>query len=186
MLYDLVLKNRSYRRFDESFEITEETLLDMCSYARITPNAMNRQVFKFHLTPSGDECEKVFSTLAWAGYIKDGTPVSGERPSAYITIVNDNSLGKGNIMDFGIIAQTILLRAAELGLGGCMIGSVKRPEINKLLSLPEQYEVMLVIALGKPIETVVIDEAVKGETRYWRDEERVHHVPKRPLSELII
>ena len=186
MLYDLVLKNRSYRRFDESFEITEETLRELCSYARITPSGANRQFFKFRLTPSGEECEKVFSTLAWAGYIKDGTPVSGERPGGYITIVNDDTLGKGNVMDVGIMAQTILLRAAEIGLGGCMIGSIKRKELSDILGLPEACEIMLVIALGKPVETVVIEDAVDGEIKYWRDEERVHHVPKRPLSELII
>ena len=186
MLYDLVLKNRSYRRFDESFGITEETLRELCSYARITPSGANRQFFKFRLTPSGDECREVFPTLAWAGYLTDGTPIEGERPSAYITIVNDNTLGTGNIMDVGIMAQTILLRAAEMGLGGCMIGSIKRGELSKVLSLSEDYEIKLVIALGKPVETVVIDEAKDGEIKYWRDEARVHHVPKRPLSELII
>ena len=186
MLYDLVLKNRSYRRFDESFEITEETLRELCSYARITPSGANRQFFKFRLTPSGEEGEKVFSTLAWAGYIKDGTPVHGERPSGYITIVNDDTLGKGNVMDVGIMAQTILLRAAEMGLGGCMIASIKRKELSDILGLSDTYEIMLVIALGKPEETVVIEDAVNGEIKYWRDEERVHHVPKRPLSELII
>ncbi len=186
MLYDLVLKNRSYRRFDESFELSEEMLRELCSYARITPSAANRQFFKFRLTPSGEECGKVFSTLAWAGHLKDGTPVTGERPSGYITIVNDDMLGKGNVMDVGIMAQTILLRAAEMGLGGCMIGSIKRKELSGILGLPETCEIMLVIALGKPVETVVIEESVDGEIKYWRDEERVHHVPKRPLSELII
>ena len=186
MLYDLVEKNRSYRRFDESFEITEETLRELCSYARITPSGANRQFFKFRLTPSGEECKSVYPTLAWAGYLKDGAPPEGERPTAYITIVNDDSLGKGNVMDVGIMAQTILLAAAEKGLGGCMLGSIKRGELKEILSLSEDHEIMLVIALGKPIEKVVIDEAVDGDIKYWRDEERVHHVPKRPLSELII
>ncbi len=186
MLHDLVLKNRSYRRFDESFEISEDILRELCSYARITPSGANRQFFKFCLTPSGEECEKVFPTLAWAGYIKDGTPSVGERPSAYITIVNDNTLGTGNTIDIGIMAQTILLRAVELGLGGCMLASIKRPELRDVLSLSENHEIMLVIALGKPIEEVVLETAVDGDIKYWRDENRVHHVPKRPLDELII
>jgi len=186
MLYDLVLNNRSYRRFDESFEITEDTLRELCSYARITPSGANRQFFKFKLTPTGDECSRVFPTLAWAGYLENGTPISGERPTAYITIVNDDTLGTGNVMDVGIMAQTILLRAAEMGLGGCMIGSIKRKELKEILSLPDSYDIKLVIALGKPVEKVVIEEAIDGDIKYWRDEERVHHVPKRPLSELII
>ncbi len=186
MLYDLVLKNRSYRRFDEAFEISEETLRELCSYARITPSGANRQFFKFRLTPSGEECERVFPTLAWAGYLENGAPVSGERPSAYITIVNDNALGKGNLMDVGIMAQTILLRATELGLGGCMLGSIKRSELKDILALSDDHEIMLVIALGKPVETVVIEDAIDGDIKYWRDDERVHHVPKRPISELIL
>ena len=186
MLYDLVEKNRSYRRFDESFEISEETLRELCSYARITPSGANRQFFKFRLTPSGDECNKVFPTLAWAGYLKDGAPVDGERPTAYITIVNDDALGTGNVMDVGIMAQTILLRATELGLGGCMIGSIRRPELKEVLGLSESHSISLVIALGKPVEKVVIEDAKDGDIKYWRDEERIHHVPKRPLSELII
>jgi len=186
MLYDLVLKNRSYRRFDESFEISEETLRELCSFARVTPSGANRQFFKFRLTPTGEECEKVFPSLAWAGYLEDGTPASGERPSAYITIVNDDTLGTGNVMDVGIMAQTILLRAAEMGLGGCMIGSIRRNELKETLALSDNYDIKLVIALGKPVEKVVIEDAVDGEIKYWRDEERVHHVPKRPLDELII
>ena len=186
MLYDLVLKNRSYRRFDENFKIGEDVLRELCEYARITPSGANRQFFKFRLTPSGDECEKVFPTLAWAGYIKDGTPQVGERPGAYITIVNDNSLGTGNVIDVGIMAQTILLRATELGLGGCMIASVKRDELRDVLSLPETCEISLVIALGKPTEEVVLETAKDGDIKYWRDENRVHHVPKRPISELIL
>ena len=186
MLYDLVLKNRSYRRFDEDFKIGEDVLCGLCEYARLTPSGANRQFFKFRLTPSGDECSRVFPTLAWAGYIKDGTPQVGERPSAYITIVNDNTLGTGNVMDVGIMAQTMLLRATELGLGGCMIGSIKRAELRDILCLPENHEIMLVIALGKPIEEVVIETAKDGDVKYWRDENRVHHVPKRPISELII
>ena len=89
-------------------------------------------------------------------------------------------------MDVGIMAQTILLAAAEMGLGGCMIGSIKRKELKETLSLSEEHDIMLVIALGKPVEKVVIEDAVGGEIKYWRDEERVHHVPKRPISELII
>lgn len=186
MLYDLVLKNRSYRRFDESCEISEEALRELCALARITPSAANRQFFKFRLTPSGEECEKVFSTLNWAGYLENGAPPLGERPTAYITIVNDDALGKGNVMDVGIIAQTMLLGAVERGLGGCMLASIRRDELKEILGLEENFDISLVVALGKPIETVVIEEVKDGNIKYWRDEERVHHVPKRPLSELVI
>ncbi len=184
--YDLVEKNRSYRRFDESFEISRDELLTLCSYARITPSGANRQFFKFRLVSSREECEKVFPHLKWAGYISDGQPKEGERPSAYIIIANDNSLGTGNAMDVGIMAQTILLAASERGLGGCMIGSLSRSSVKNVLGIPENFDISLVIALGKPVEKVVLETAENGDIKYWRDENRVHHVPKRPLDELII
>ena len=186
MLRDLVLKNRSYRRFDESFKISRDTLLSLCELARVCPSGANRQSFKFHLTNEDEECLKVFETTSWAGYIKDGAPTSGERPSAYITIVSDSSLPKGLPADVGILAQTILLGACELGLGGCMIASVRRDELKSALSLSASFEVELVIALGKPIETVVLEEMRDGDFKYWRDENKVHHVPKRSLDEIII
>jgi len=186
MLYDLVLKNRSYRRFDESVRIGDETLRELCNLARLSSSAANRQTLKFRLVTSPDECEKVFSVTSWAGYIKDGAPKAGERPSAYIVILNDNSLFKNNAVDVGIAAEVILLGASEKKLGGCMIASFKAPALTEALSLPEQLEPELVIALGKPVETVVIEDMKDNNVRYWRDEERVHHVPKRSLDELIV
>ncbi|MBR5543183.1 MAG: nitroreductase family protein [Oscillospiraceae bacterium] len=186
MLHDLVLKNRSYRRFDESFPISYEAVRELIALARICPCAANRQFFKFRISTSRDECEKIFPLTSWAGYIKDGAPKPGERPVAYITIVSDTSLGNGNIIDVGIMAQTMLLGAAEAGLGGCMIASFKREELKAALSLDDRFEPVLVIALGKPIETVVIDDMVNGDIKYWRDENKIHHVPKRSLDELIL
>ena len=186
MLNDLVLKNRSYRRFDESFEISEDIVCNLLSLARITPSAANRQFFKFRISTSRYECEKIFPLTAWAGYLKEAAPKKGERPSAYITIVNDNSLGKGNPIDIGIIAQTILLAAVECGLGGCMIASFKAEPLKEALSLGGCFDPVLVIALGRPVETVVIEEMKDGDIKYWRDENQIHHVPKRSLNELII
>jgi hypothetical protein len=41
--------------------------------------------------------------------------------------------------------------------------------------------------VGKPKETVVIEDLAPGEaTKYWRDDDQVHHVPKRTLEELIV
>ena len=186
MLKDLVLKNRSYRRFEESFEITEDTVRELIDHARITPSAANRQFFKFRISTGKIECEKIFSHLAWAGYLKDGAPKCGERPSAYITIVNDNTLGKGSPIDIGIMAQTILLAAAERSLGGCMLASFKAEPLKADLGLDDNFDIALVIALGKPCETVVIEDMKDGNIKYWRDEKSVHHVPKRSLNELII
>ncbi len=186
MLYDLVLKNRSYRRFDESVKISDATLSELCNLARLSSSAANRQTLKFRLVTAPDECEKVFQNTAWAGYIKDGAPKEGERPTAYIVILNDNSLFSNNAVDVGIAAEVILLGAAEKGLGGCMIASFKAQTLSEELSLPEGLEPKLVVALGKPVETVVIEDMKNGDVKYWRDDEKVHHVPKRSLDEIIV
>ena len=130
----------------------------------------------------------IFPTLSWAGYLKDWAgPVEGERPSAYIILLGDNELANSFQYDAGINSQSITLGAAELGIGACLIGSIKRDSLRKILSIPERYEILLVIALGKPGERVVMEDIGKdGEIKYWRDEKEIHYVPKRGLEEMIL
>ncbi len=188
MLKELVMKNRSYRRFNQGVEVTEETLRELVELARLTPSGMNKQPLRYVLSCGKETNEKVFSTLKWAGYLTDWEgPEEGERPSAYIVMLKDTALGPYSVQDEGISAQTILLGATEKGLGGCMLSNVNRGALKELLGLEEKYEVAMVIAIGKPIEEVVIDKLGEdGGFKYWRDAERIHHVPKRELEELIV
>jgi nitroreductase len=146
------------------------------------------QPLKFILSNTDDKNELIFNTLSWAGYLKDWDgPEEGERPSAYIILLGDTDLAKSFQYDAGIASQSITLGAAELGLGACLIGSIKRDTLRNALAIPEKYEILLVIALGKPAEQVMIDEIDEdGEIKYWRDEKGVHHVPKRGLEEVIL
>ncbi len=188
LLRDLILKNRSYRRFHESESISRETLRELVDLARLSASAANLQPLKFDLSNTPEETAAVFPNLAWAGYLTDWPgPAEGERPAAYITIVGDKNVRPSFDCDHGIAAQSILLGAAEKGLGGCMIGAVNHDGLREALQLPEQYEILLVIALGKPKETVVVDPVGEdGSIEYWRDENGVHHVPKRSLDEIIL
>jgi nitroreductase len=130
----------------------------------------------------------IFSHLGWAGYLKDWPgPIEGERPSAYIIVLGDTEVSRSFGCDHGIAAQSILLGTVERGLGGCMIATVKRQELSRALSIAPCYEILLVIAIGKPKETVAIEQVgPDGNTRYWRDGQSVHHVPKRALDDIII
>jgi nitroreductase len=102
-------------------------------------------------------------------------------------MVGDTAIRKTFDCDHGIAAQSILLGAVEKGLGGCMIGAIDRDKLRAALKLPEQYEILLVLALGKPTEHVVIDSVGKdGSIKYWRDAQGVHHVPKRALDDIIL
>jgi nitroreductase len=88
--------------------------------------------------------------------------------------------------DDGIATQSILLGAVEAGYGGCIIRAVNRKKLREILNLPEQFEIIQVIALGKPKEAIILDEMTNGEIKYWRDANQVHHVPKRSLEEIIL
>jgi nitroreductase len=187
MYKDLVLKNRSYRRFDESVRISDELLREFIEFARLSPSSRNQQALKFALISEKIDCETMFRHLAWAGYLPDWNgPVEGERPSAYILILGDKNLGNQFSTDLGIAAQSILLGAVASGHGGCMIGSIRKKELREDFQIIDDLEVLLVIALGKPVETVVIDEMKDGDIKYFRDSDEIHHVPKRALIDLVI
>jgi nitroreductase len=187
MLKDLIAKSRSYRRFDESVAVPMETLRELVELARICPSAANRQPLKFKLVNDAETNAGIFSCLAWAGYLTDwGGPQEGERPTGYILLLGDSQIAKGFEVDEGIMAQSMMLGAVEQGFGGCMLGAINRVKLRELLAIPEHLEILLVLALGKPTETVVIDPVEDGDIKYWRDDEDVHHVPKRSLDELIV
>lgn len=187
-LRDLVLRNRSYRRFDESYRIECETLVELIGLARCTPSAANRQPLKYILSADRKTNDRIFPCLTWAAYLKDWDgPAPGERPTAYIVILIDEGIAKDWWCDDGIAAQTILLGAVEKGLGGCMIGSINKERLRQELDTPVHLKIRLVVALGKPAEQVKLEDLAPGEDiRYWRDAKDVHHVPKRMLAELIV
>ena len=180
--------NRSYRRFVQKKEISTKLLTKLVNLARISASGANRQPLKYILSNTADKNQLIFPALSWAGYLKDWDgPEEGEKPSAYIIILGDQELSRSFEYDAGIACQSILLGAAERGLGGCIIGSIKRETLRENLAIPDRYEILLVLALGKPGERVVIEDInSEGDIQYWRDEDDIHHVPKRTLKELIL
>lgn len=188
MLLDLIKKSRSYRRFRQDAVITREELLKMVEAARYSPSSRNIQPIKYILSNNRDINGKIFPLLGWAGYLTDWDgPAEGERPSAYIIQILDKSISQTASCDHGITAQSILLQSVELGYGGCIIASVKRDALATLLEIDtERFEIIQVIALGKPVEEVVVDDMNGNDYKYWREVNGKHHVPKRTVDELVI
>jgi nitroreductase len=188
MLHDLIARSRSCRRFDETSVIDRTTLESLVELARLSPSAANQQPLKYILSCDPETNAAIFPHLTWAGYLKDWPgPAEGERPSAYLVILGDTKVSRNFGCDHGIAAQSMLLGATEKGLAGCMIGLVARDDLREALGIPARYEILLVIALGKPAEEVVIEEVgAQGDIKYWRDDEGTHHVPKRSLKDLIV
>jgi nitroreductase len=186
-LKELITKTRSYRRFDESYQIDSKTIESFIDLARLSPSGANKQPLKYLYYNTPKDCEKVFPYLAWAGYLTEWPgPDKGERPTGYIIVLGDKSISEIFGIDHGIAAYSILLGAADAGIGGCIIASIKRDELADELSIPDNFEILLVLALGKPVENVIIENIKNSDVKYWRDENKNHHVPKRSLNELII
>jgi len=188
MLADLIRRNRSYRRFHGDETIDMETLRDLIGLARLSATGANVQPLKFILSCAPEMNARIFPSIAWAGYLQDWDgPEEGERPSAYIVILGDTEISNSFGVNHGIAAQSILLGATEKGYGGCMLGAVQRDALREALRVPKRYEILLVVALGKPKEEVVVEDVGEdGDIKYYRDENGVHHVPKRTLDELIV
>lgn len=187
-LRELVSKTRSYRRFYENHPLTLKALEELVDTARLTASAANLQPLRYVLSVDPEMNARIFPLLTWAAYLKDWSgPAEGERPGGYIVILGDVQHAKTAAWDMGIAAQTIMLGAMENGIGGCMIGSVRKTELAKLLHAPEGFEVLLVLALGKPKEKVVLEQmGPDGDVHYWRDDKGTHHVPKRDLDSIIL
>jgi len=188
MIEDLIKQNRSCRRFYQDHQVDLETLKGLVNLGRMSASGANLQPLKYIISCDPGQNADIFACLAWAAYLKDWKgPEAGEQPSAYIVVLGDSKISKDAGCDHGIASQSILLGAREKGLGGCMIASINRETLRQHLDIPEQYKILLVLAIGKPKEEIVLESiGPDGNIRYWRDEKEVHHVPKRELDEIII
>jgi nitroreductase len=185
---ELLLRSRSFRRFREHEPLEENTLRNLVELTRRCPSAGNRQPLKYLILCEPQRNAMIFGHLRWAAALKDWPgPAEGERPTGYIVILGDTRITHNFYCDHGIVAQSMLLAAVEQGLGGCIIASIDREGLGRKLNLPTYFDILLVLALGKPNETVVLEEGKSpDEVPYWRDSQGVHHVPKRPLEELLL
>ena len=188
---ELVAKSRSYRGYDPDRRLTREELERFVACARLAPSSVNRQPLKYYLAWEEEQAAAIQPLTGWAAALREHRlPHPGHCPPAFIVICQDTALAPETdryLKDVGIVAQTMLLAAAEQGLGGCMIGSFPQRKLAEVLHLPEGVLPMLVVAFGKPDETVVLTDAEPdGSVTYYRDENDVHYVPKRRLEDLIL
>ncbi len=191
MIKDLVRQNRSYRGYDESRRVTEEELRELVDCARLTASSVNMQPLKYYLAWEKKEVDRIQALTAWARGLPEMTlPHEGMRPTAFIVICQDKNIQESLARfqkDVGIAAQTMLLAAVEMGLGGCMIGNFRAESVQQELGLAENLAPLLIVAIGKPAEKIVLTEVGEGESvAYYRDENDVHYVPKRRLEDVIL
>lgn len=193
----LVRRARTCRRFDESMRVPREFLLELAELAHLAPCGANAQRLRFHVVSDAEDCARVFDELAWAGALKDWPgPAEGERPTGYIAILAERAVpGKPAApiteVDTGIAAQTMMLaaRSATPEVAACMFKAFTPRAIDAMGLDNDRYELKLIMAFGVPAETQIIDAIDSnpdGSINYWRDGAQVHHVPKRPLADVLL
>lgn len=192
MFSELVEKSRTVRSFDETRPVTAEDLYKIIDCARMVPCARNAQPLKYRLVTGRDECSKLVGMTRWAAALPElGLPGEGHYPTAFIAVCVDTEIMPENGMwvrfDAGIASQTIMLKAAEMGYGACILGSFPPEALKSELSLGDRFAPVVLIALGVPAEKAELCEIGEdGSISYFRNGDGIHCVPKRSVEELII
>lgn len=189
-LRQLMITDRTVRRFQENREVSDETLERLVELTRYCPSGRNAQPLRYLPITSEDDKKKVFPLLKWAGYFQDWDgPEEGERPAAYLIQCLDTKYGKDCLCDDGLQLEAITLGMRTLGLGGCIIKAFNAPRLAEVLQLDSRFAPRYVLAIGYPAEEVRIEEMPMDDDadfKYYRTADGVHHVPKRQLEQLII
>jgi len=183
-IYEMILKRRTIRRFQKK-KVPYEVLEKCVNAARLAPSAANLQLCEYLIVDEEDLLDEVFGTLQWAGYISDGSPSPSQRPTAYIIVlINQDVKKKAFEHDVGMAVENIILTALEEGVGSCCFGAVDREKLRKGLDIPKKYVIDLVITLGYPNESPVL-EPFENSVKYWKDKKGLLHVPKRKLKDIL-
>lgn len=182
-VYELILKRRTIRKF-ENKPVEKESIVKMINAARVAPSAANLQPLKYIAVTSEKLCDEVFPLTKYAGYLKDGAPKEGERPMAYIVVLEDETIRKEAQADAGAAIENIILTALEDGITSCWVGSVDREALRKVLDIENHLAINSVIALGYPMQESV-EEKFVGDVKYFLDANGKLHVPKRPIEDIL-
>lgn len=184
-IYEAAISRHSIRRFKD-IPVPRQILEQCVNAARLAPSAANLQPLEYIIVHDDQLLPEVFSTLKWAAYIRpEGDPPEGKRPKAYIVILNNSNVGMSvSAYDVGAAMENMILVALEEGIGSCPLASVDRDKLKRILSIPGDYEIPLVLALGYPDESPV-EEPFDGSVKYWKDEQGVLHVPKKKLESVL-
>ncbi|MBP5317531.1 MAG: nitroreductase family protein [Bacteroidales bacterium] len=183
-LESLLKRNRSFRGYDRSVEVDRGQLLEMVKTATWVASGMNAQPLRFRLV-TGDETAKVHPLVKLGAALpEEHLPHPGEEPSAYIVICSTVEENRIVDMDLGIAAQSILLKATEMGLGGIFILNFKADAVQAALSL--QMKPLAVLGIGKPAERIFLMPCNAGDPLAYYRKEGVHYVPKIKVEDLIV
>jgi len=177
VIHEKITRRRTIRKYAQK-PVPKETLVRCIEAARLSPSGANRQPLKYVVVNEEDLLTKVFQATRWAGYLPEWGPSADEAPQAYVAILLDTNISKSPGHDAGIAAMSISMVAFDEGLGSCMLGSIDRSKLREVLKVPEDLEILLLVALGYPAEQPTVDD-VEEDIRYWLDEDGHSEDPSR-------
>ena len=184
---EAIEKRRTIRKFRQ-IEIDNATLHELIDCARLAAYGANLQPLKFIAVNNSEKVAAIFPLTKWAGYLPDGGPKDGEQPTAYIAVLGDTEIKKNGAfeVDAGAAVTNMMLRATELELGTCWLGSIDREKISAELNIPENYKLLYLLAVGVPMQESRACEMENGDVKYFEDGDGTINVPKRSLEEIIV
>ena len=183
-LNSLLLKNRSYRGYDASYIVTKEELLKIVEVYTKIPSAKNQQPLRFRLI-TAEDAPRLQKYTKWAGALPElNLPFPGTEPNAFIIICTTVQETKWVDIDLGIAAQSMLLKAVELGLNGICIGAFNKAEVTEEFKL--EYEPILVLAIGKGAENIQLTNIKAEDSRNYYRKDGVHFVPKLGMNDIVL
>ncbi|MBO5920466.1 MAG: nitroreductase family protein [Bacteroidales bacterium] len=183
-LNSLLLKNRSHRGYDSSRQVLVEELKQIAEVCTKIPSAKNQQVLRFKLV-AGEDAPRLQQYTKWGGALPElNLPFEGTEPSAFIIICSTVPENKWVDIDLGIAAQSMLLKAVEMGLNGICIGAFNKNAVVEEFSL--QHEPVLVLAIGKGAEHIQLTRVKEGESLTYYRKDGLHFVPKLGLDDLLL
>lgn len=180
----LLLRNRSHRAYDNSFQVREDQLRRIIDVNRLIPSARNQQVLRFRMVLD-NEADKVLPHIKMGAALPElHLPEKGSEPRAFIIICSTVEESRFVDIDLGIAAQSMLLQAVEIGLNGICIAAFDKQKIREDFQLP--YEPLLILAIGRGKDNIHLSEISANESHNYYRKEGVHYVPKLTIGELII
>jgi nitroreductase len=183
LIYDKITSRRTIRKYLQK-PIPREILIKCVDAARLSPSGANRQPLKYIIVDDKKLIWPVFSTIKWAGYIPRYGPSEKEMPKAFIVILLDKNISLNPGHDAGIAAMSMSMVAFDEGLGSCILGAVDRNKLRKILNVPKDFDLVLVVAFGFPAENPVLNKIIGDDIKYWLDNNGVLHVPKRDMKDI--
>ena len=180
----LLKRNRSYRGYDPAKPITEATLREIVSVTTLVASGMNAQRLRFRLIPT-EKAAMVHPLIKLGAALpQEHLPHPGTEPQGYIVVCAEGGHSKIVDIDLGIAAQSMLLKAVDMGLNGIMVLNFKPEELKQTLDLP--LEPLMVIGIGKGAERIFLTQAQSGGSLNYYRKDGVHFVPKLSVDELIV